>query len=161
MIDKKNISILFFILCLLIISLIGAFIIEYGLGHEPCKLCIYQRYPYAISIVLLMSILIFKKNIKIHLILLSIISLIGGGIAFYHFGIEQGFFNESFICESENFKQSLSKEEILEQLKKNTVSCKEVTFRVFGLSLASINTIFSFALSYIFIKIFKKNEVNK
>ena len=87
MIDKKNTLILFVILFFATLSLIVAFIVEYGLGHEPCKLCIYQRYPYLVSIVLLLSILIFKKNIKIHLILLSIVSLIGGTIAFYNLGI--------------------------------------------------------------------------
>ena len=161
MIDKKNTLILFVILFFTTLSLSIAFIIEYGLGHEPCKLCIYQRYPYLISIVLLLSILILKKNIKIHLILLSIVSLIGGILAFYHFGIEQGFFNESVVCETQNINGNLSKENILKQLKKNTVSCKEVTFRVFGLSLASINTVFSFALSYIFLKIYKNYEINK
>ena len=161
MIDKKNTLILFVILFFATLSLIVAFIVEYGLGHEPCKLCIYQRYPYLVSIVLLLSILIFKKNIKIHLILLSIVSLIGGTIAFYHLGIEQGFFNESVVCETQNINGNLSKEDILKQLKKNTVSCKEVTFRVFGLSLASINVVFSFALSYIFIKMYKNYEINK
>ena len=87
--------------------------------------------------------------------------MIGGTIAFYHLGIEQGFFNESVVCETQNINGNLSKEDILKQLKKNTVSCKEVTFRVFGLSLASINAVFSFALSYIFIKMYKNYEINK
>ena len=103
----------------------------------------------------------YLGNIKIYLILFSIVSLIGGTIAFYHLGIEQGFFNESVVCETQNINGNLSKEDIIKQLKKNTVSCKEVTFRVFGLSLASINTIFSLILSYIFFKIFKKYENNK
>ena len=142
-------------------SLISAFVIEYGLGHEPCKLCLYQRYPYYLSIVLLTSIFVLKKNVKIHLLVLSVVSLLGSIVAFYHFGIEQGFFNEALICEAENFENNLSKDELLKSLKENTISCKTVTFRVFGLSLASINTILSFILFGIFVKLYKNYERNK
>ena len=158
--NKKTNTILIFILFGLSLSLISAYIIEYGLGHKPCKLCIYQRFPYIISILLILSILLFKKNIKIHLLLLSIISLLGSVLAFYHFGIEQGFFNESVVCEVKNLEQSLSKQDIIEQLKKNTVSCKDVNFTLFGLSLASINTIVSFVLFVIFIRLYKNYEIN-
>jgi len=75
-------------------------------------------------------------------------------LAFYHFGIEQGFFSESSACTNNNLSKILSKEEILEQLEKNSISCKEVSFSIFGLSLAAINTIFSLILSVIFIKLF-------
>ena len=159
--DKKYNSILIIVFFLIILSLVSAFIIEYGLGHEPCKLCIFQRYPYFISVLLLTSIFVLKKNIKIHLIVLSIVSLLGAIIAFYHFGIEQGFFDESVVCETKKLNQILSKEDLLKQLKQNTISCKKVTFRLLGLSLASINTIFSLVLSYIFFLIFKKYENDK
>ena len=158
--NKKTNTILIFILFGLSLSLISAYIIEYGLGHKPCKLCIYQRFPYIISILLILSILLFKKNIKIHLLLLSIISLLGSVLAFYHFGIEQGFFNESVVCEVKNLEQSLSKQDIIEQLKKNTVSCKDVNFTLFGLSLASITAIVSFILFMIFVRLYKNYEIN-
>ena len=161
MMDKKYNSILIIVFFLIILSLVSAFIIEYGLGHEPCKLCIFQRYPYFISILLLTSIFVLKKNIKIHFLVLSIVSLLGSIIAFYHFGIEQGFFNETTVCETTNLNQILSKEDLLKKLKQNTISCKEVTFRLLGLSLASINTIFSLVLSYIFFNMFKNYENNK
>ena len=154
--NKKTNTILIFILFGLSLSLISAYIIEYGLGHKPCKLCIYQRFPYIVSILLILSILLFKKNIKIHLLLLGIISLLGAVLAFYHFGIEKGFFNESIVCETQNLEESLSKQDILEQLKQNTVSCKDVNFTLFGLSLASINTVVSFILFMIFIRLYKK-----
>ena len=141
---KQRKDILIVILFLLLVSLISAYIIEYILEQEPCKLCIYQRFPYFVSI-----------------LLLSLVSLCGSAIAFYHFGIEQGFFNESLVCETKDLDQNLSKEEVLKQLKENTISCKNVTFRVFGLSLATINTIFSFILFYIFLRLFKNYEVDR
>ena len=158
---KQRKNILIVILFLLLVSLISAYIIEYILEQEPCKLCIYQRFPYFVSILLLLNILLLRKYIKQCLLILSLVSLCGSAIAFYHFGIEQGFFNESLVCETKDLGQNLSKEEVLKQLKENTISCKNVTFRVFGLSLATINTIFSFVLFYIFLRLFKNYEVDR
>ena len=158
----KNINkILILISIILLLSLTAAFVIEYVLGHKPCKLCIYQRFPYIFSIFLIFYILLIKKYIKPTLLILSLVSLCGSILAFYHFGIEEGFFKESVVCEAQNLSQNLSREDILKQLKENTISCKDVTFKVFGLSLASINTIFSFVLFVIFLKLFKNYEINK
>ncbi len=88
------------------------------------------------------------------------ISLSGAVLAFYHFGIEQGFFNESAVCESQNLQEGLTKQDILEQLKQNTISCKDVNFTLFGLSLASINAIVSFALFMIFVRLYRNYEIN-
>ena len=158
--NKKNNTILILILFGLSISLIFAYIIEYGLGHEPCRLCMYQRFPYILSILLVLSVLLIKKNVKIHLLMLSVVSLLGAILAFYHFGIEQGFFSESIVCETQNLQEGLTKQDILEQLKQNTISCKDVNFTLFGLSLASINTIVSFVLFIIFIRLYKNYEIN-
>ena len=157
---KKTNTALIFILATLSFSLIAAYTIEYGLGHKPCKLCIYQRIPYFFSIFLILNILLIKRYVKPSFLLLVLVFLSGSILAFYHFGIEQGFFSESFVCETQNLNNNLSKEEVLKQLKENTVSCKDATFKVFGLSLASINTIFSFALFIIFVKLYKNYETN-
>ncbi len=154
MFKKSNNIVLFFLLIVISASLIAAFIIQYGLGHQPCKLCIYQRIPYILSIFLIIELIFFKKNEKITLLLLSLIFIISAILAFYHFGIEQGFFTESFLCESTSFSKNLTKDELLEQLKQNTISCKDVAFKVLGLSLASVNLIFSAFLSIIFLKLF-------
>ncbi len=158
--SKKTNTILIFILFGLSVSLISAYIIEYALGHEPCRLCVYQRFPYIVSILLVLSVLLIKKNVKTHLLLLSLVSLLGTVLAFYHFGIEQGFFSESIVCESQNLQEGLTKQDILEQLKQNTISCKDVNFTLFGLSLASINIIVSFILFMIFIRLYKNYEIN-
>ncbi len=97
---------------------------------------------------------------KTHLLLLSLVSLLGTVLAFYHFGIEQGFFSESIVCESQNLQEGLTKQDILEQLKQNTISCKDVNFTLFGLSLASINIIVSFILFMIFIRLYRNYEIN-
>ena len=155
-----NKKLLFVILIFISLVLILAFVIEHKLGHQPCKLCIYERIPYFVSIFLITKILFIKGYEKTTLLLLSLVFIISSTLAFYHFGIEQGFFKETLACATENFSQALSKEEIMEQLKQNTIGCKDVNFKIFGFSLAAINTIFSIFLSAIFIKILINYEKN-
>ena len=154
MLKQENNLILIVILFFVSLVLISAFVIEYGLNHQPCKLCLYERIPYILSILLIIKILFVKKYEKITLFILFLIFIASAVLAFYHFGIEQDFFNESFVCKAGDLTGTLSKEQLLEQLNKNSISCKDVSFRVLGLSLATINTILSIILSVIFLKLF-------
>ena len=154
MLKRENNLILIVILFFVSLILISAFVIEYMLGHQPCKLCVFERIPYILSILLIIKILFFKKYEKITLFILFLIFIASAVLAFYHFGIEQGFFSESFVCKVGDLSGTLSKEQLLEQLNKNSISCKDVSFRVLGLSLATINTILSIILSVIFLKLF-------
>ena len=154
MLKQTNNIFLIVILAIISLMIISALIIQYWLGHEPCKLCLYQRIPYFLSILLIIKILFIKKYEKITLLILFLVFMSSAALAFYHFGIEQGFFNESLACATGDLSKILSKEEILEQLKQQNISCKDVSFRMLGLSLAAINTIFSLLLSVIFIKLF-------
>jgi len=154
MLKQTNNIFLIVILAIISFTTISALIIQYWLGHEPCKLCLYERIPYFLSILLIIKILFIKKYEKITLLIISLVFISGTGLAFYHFGIEQGFFSESLACTSGDLSKTLSKEELLQQLKLNSISCKDVSFRILGLSLAAINTIFSLILSVIFIRLF-------
>ena len=154
MTKQINKKILFSILIFSSLVLISAFTIEHQLGHKPCKLCLYQRIPYFLSILLIIKILFIKKYEKIILLILFLVFISSAILAFYHFGVEQGFFSETLACVTGDLSRTLSKEQLLEQLKQNSISCKEVDFRILGLSLAAINTIFSLILSVIFIKLF-------
>ena len=98
--------------------------------------------------------LFIKKYERITLLILFLVFISSAALAFYHFGIEQGFFNEPLACTTSDLSKTLSKEQLVEQLKQNSISCKDVSFKILGLSLAAINTIFSFILSVIFIKLF-------
>ena len=154
MLKRENNLILIVILFFVSLILISAFVIEYMLGHQPCKLCVFERIPYILSILLIIKILFFRKYEKITLFILFLIFIASAVLAFYHFGIEQGFFSESFVCKVGDLSGTLSKEQLLEQLNKNSISCKDVSFRVLGLSLATINTISSIILSVIFLKLY-------
>ena len=154
MLKQSNNIFLIIIFAVISLAIISALIIQYWLDHEPCKLCLYQRIPYFLAILLIIKIFFFKKYEKITLLILSLIFIGSSALAFYHFGIEQGFFNESLACTTPDVSKTLSKEQLMELLKQNSVSCKDVSFKILGLSLAAINTIFSLFLSVIFIKLF-------
>ena len=132
MLKQTNNIFLIVILAIISLMIISALIIQYWLGHEPCKLCLYQRIPYFLSILLIIKILFIKKYEKITLLILFLVFMSSAALAFYHFGIEQGFFNESLACTAPDLSQTLSKEQILEQLKQNNISSKDESFRVLG-----------------------------
>ena len=158
--NQINKKFLFTILIFILFVLAAAFIIEYAFGHRPCELCIYERIPYFLSVLLIAKIFFIKTYDKITLFILSLVFIVSSVLAFYHFGIEQGFFSESLVCANENFSEILTKDELLKQLSKNTISCKDVSIRILGFSLAAINTIFSILLSVIFMKLFLNYEKN-
>ena len=144
-----------------ILSLSIAYFIQYVLGHKPCNLCLIERIPY-LSAVILISLLFVIKRFEVMLSSIILIFFVFGAlISFYHVGIEQGFFDESLVCNLMNSDMDLSKEQLLKQLENAPISCKEVTFRFFGLSLATINTIISLLFSIITLKIFLNYEKNK
>tara|TARA_B100000902_G_C27002069_1_gene760369 strand:- start:321 stop:806 length:486 start_codon:yes stop_codon:yes gene_type:complete len=144
-----------------IFALSAAYYIQYVLKHEPCNLCLIARIPYIISIIIILTCLFTKRFEKLSLIILSIVFISATLIAIYHFGIEQGFIEESLVCNLNNDNDVLSKEALLNQLKEVPVSCKDVTFKIFGLSLATFNIFISLILSIINIKLFLAYEKNK
>ena len=157
----KNKTTLNLILLFSIFALGAAYFVEHILGHKPCNLCLIERLPYIFTIIIIFLGLIIKKFEKAIIVSLILIFLTSTIISFYHLGIEQGFFKESLVCKLDSNILNLSKENLLKELQQQTISCKNVSFRIFGLSLATINTIISLILSVITIKLFLnygKNE---
>ena len=150
------------ILAFSIFSLVIAYYIQYVLGHKPCNLCLIERIPYISAVILISLMFIIKKFEKVIAGTVMLFFIFGAVISFYHVGIEQGFFSESLVCDLSGANESLSKEDLLKQLENKTVvSCKDVTFRLLGLSLATINTIISILLSGIMLKVIKNYGQNK
>ena len=149
------------LLFLCFIALTAAYFVEHILGHQPCNLCLIERIPYGIAIVLIILTLLLRKNQKFLVLLLIFVFIFSLGISIYHFGIEKEFFQESPICNSKDLNENITKEALLEQLNKKVVSCKDVTFRIFGLSLTSINIIVSLLFIVILTKIYTRYEENR
>ena len=144
-----------------VFALITAYFIQYILGHEPCNLCLIERIPYLAAIILISLIFILNKFEKIISLIVGLFFIFGAAVSFYHFGIEQGFFSETLVCDLSNNNKATSAQDLLKQLEKNTVSCKDVAFRILGLSLATFNTIISIIISVIMYKIFIDYDKNK
>jgi len=157
----NNLHIKFYFLFIFFFSfsiLIGALIIEYVYGADPCKLCIYERIPYLLSIFVCFCGYYFK-NKKIFLIFLIMIFIGSAILSGYHFGIEKEIFAEFSGCMSEEIR-SLDKDKILNSLQQPNTGCKNVNFRILGLSLATINFIISFVITTLSIYMYK-NEKNR
>ena len=153
MLNNKSL-LLNLILFVSFVALISAFFIEYVLGHQPCNLCILERIPYLLAIVIILLNYKFSQFEKIFLVLLVIVFLTATILSVYHFGIEQGFIEESLVCDLKNSSEATSKEEILKQLQEQKVSCKDVTFKIFGLSLTTYNIVISILITINTLKIY-------
>ena len=82
-------------------------------------------------------------------------------ISLYHLGIEQGIFKESTVCTAKDFSENITKEDLLNQLSRRVISCKDVTFRIFGLSLTTINIVIGLLFIITLIKVYTKYEKKK
>ena len=157
--NNKNLLIKL-ILLISIIALISAFFIEFILGHQPCNLCILERIPYFLAIIVILLNYKFIEFEKFFILFLTIIFLFGTVLSLYHLGIEQGLIQESLVCDLKSGSNLLSKEEILKQLQEKSVSCKDVTFKMFGLSLTSYNILISILITFSAGKIYFNYDKN-
>ena len=157
----KNKTIFNLILLFSVFALIAAYFIQYVLKHQPCNLCLIERIPYFLAIIVISICLFTRKFEKLSLIILSLIFFSATLIALYHFGIEQGFIRESLVCNLNTESNNLTKEALLNQLKTVPVSCKDVTFKIFGLSLATFNIFITLILGVITMKFFLTYEKNR
>ena len=156
---KKNFLKITFLVSLF--ALIFAYFIEYVLGHQPCNLCLIERIPYMVALIIIVVNYKFNNLEKYLILLLIFVFLASTFISLYHLGIEQGFIKESLLCDLKNGSKILTKEELLQQLQEKMVSCKDVTFKIFGFSLTTLNLIISLLITIIFTKIYLSYEKNK
>ena len=145
------------ILIISIIALISAYFIEYILGYQPCNLCLLERIPYALSIIIILTNLKIKFNDKHTFLVLIVIFIVSALLSIYHLGIEQGLIEESFVCSTKD-NLNLNKEQLLQELQKMNISCKNVAFTIFGLSLTTYNILLSVIISATLIKIYAKQK---
>ena len=157
--SKKNLLTGIFLISF--VALASAYFIEFILGHQPCILCIYERIPFFLAILIILINYKYNKLEEYLILLLAIIFLVATILSLYHLGIEQGFIQESLLCDLENGANTIDKNEILKQLQQKRVSCKDVTFKMFGLSLTSYNIIINLILTLYLTKIYFAYEKNR
>ena len=154
--SKKKLFLIIFLISF--IALISAYFIEYMLGYQPCILCLYERVPYFLAILIFLINFKYNKLEKHFILFLIIIFFIATLLSLYHLGIEQGLIEESLLCNLEKGANIIDKDEILKQLQQKNISCKDVAFKIFGLSLTSFNIIVSLLLTIILTKAYLKYE---
>ena len=141
-----------------ILALASALFIEHILGHQPCNLCILERIPYMLAIIIILLNYKFIRLEKYFILSITLIFLVATALSLYHLGIEQGLIKESLVCELNTGSNLLSKEDILKQLQQKNVSCQDVTFKIFGLSLTSYNILISLIISTLTAKVYFNYE---
>jgi disulfide bond formation protein DsbB len=161
MLNLNKTKILKIIFIVSLFALISAYFIEHVLGHQPCNLCLIERIPYVAALIIILIDYKFRHLEKYLIFLLIFIFLVSTLISLYHLGIEQGFIKESLVCDLKNSSKLLSKEEILQQLQQKMVSCKDVTFKIFGFSLTTLNIVISLLITILLTKIYLSYEKNK
>ena len=149
--NKENYLIILFTLSITI--LVSTLAIEYGLGYKPCNLCIIERIPYGLAIIILILNYNFKQNQIFFCILLILVFSFSILISVYHFSIEQGIINESQVCKSKNLNL-ITKQDILDSLKELRISCKDVAFKIFGFSLTFYNIFISILMFLLSTKVY-------
>ena len=157
--SKKNLFLAIFLISF--IALMSAYFIEYVLGYQPCNLCLYERIPYFLAILIILANFKYNKLEKYFILFLIIIFFIATLLSLYHLGIEQGLIEESLLCNLEKGTNIIDKDEILKQLQQKNISCKDVAFKIFGLSLTSFNIIISLLLTISLTKVYLKYEKNR
>jgi len=161
MVEINKTIILKLIFLISIIALSSAFFIEYFLGHQPCNLCLLERIPYLLALIIIVLNYKFINLEKYFILSLILIFSAATILSLYHLGIEQGFIEESLVCDLKNGSNLLSKEDILRQLQEKNVSCKDVTFKILGLSLTSYNIIISILIVYFTTNTYLSYDKNK
>ena len=160
MVEIKKTITLKLIFLISIIALSSAFFIEYVLGYQPCNLCILERIPYLLSLIIIILNYKFINLEKYFILLLILVFLAATILSLYHLGIEQGFIEESLVCDLKKGSDLVSKEDILKQLQEKNINCKDVTFKIMGLSLTSYNILISLLITISSARIYLNYDKN-
>ncbi len=160
MVNLKKDKYLLILFVLSFVVLTTAFFIEYILGYQPCNLCVIERIPYALVIIIILLNYKFKDDQAFYSVLLLLVFSFSFIISLYHLGIEQDLIEESSVCDSYNMNLT-TKDEILSSFQEIKISCKDVTFKIFDLSLTVYNMILSILMFFISTKIYSINNAIK
>ncbi|MEI7668929.1 MAG: disulfide bond formation protein B [Pseudomonadota bacterium] len=142
-------KILLFSLIISIISLLAAFIAQYGFALAPCELCLFQRVPYAL--VIFLAALGLKKPAwqKIIINLIMLVFLSGGLLAAYHAGVEKHLLPGPTACTSSPSSGDLSIDDLRKRIMNAPViACDEPQWEFHGITMAALNSLWSFILVY-------------
>ena len=132
-------------------TIAGALAFEHGAGLRPCKLCLLQRNPYYLALVLaaLVAVLPLGRGARRWGVgLLALVFLVSAGLGAYHAGVEWGFWAGPSDCGATSAPAAGSVGDFMTSLQTTrVVSCTEAAWRFLGLSLAGWNVVISLGLA--------------
>ena len=139
--------------------LASAISLEFFYDLAPCKLCIWQRWPHVIIVVVMLLGLSGPKKTWI-LLLISLSAIVTGSIGFHHTGIEQGWWSGPTGCSSQFGSETNISTLTKLLLETPVVKCDEIVWSLFNISMASWNSLVSFLIA-IFSFLSWLNIINK
>ena len=136
--------------------MLGAFAFQHIGGMAPCKLCIWQRYPHVVAILVGCVALALPRA---PLILAGCLAAATtGAIGVYHVGVEQGWWEGPSAC-SAGPVAGMSADDLLDQIMAAPlVRCDEIPWEMFGISMAGWNALVSFALAGVWLLALRRDE---
>lgn len=130
------------------VTLGAVFTSQYGYGLKPCVLCIYQRWPYAAAIAISVLYLLLKDRINDVIARLGLATAFAatGGIAAFHVGVEQKWWEGTSECTADT-GAGMTMDQLRDQLMSAPlVKCDEVAWEMFGISMAGYNLILAIVM---------------
>lgn len=141
-----------FFLAASVFILAGAYFFQYGLGYQPCELCLYQRYPYMLVIVAAGLAYLLRHKVDISskraargfLVIIIILLFLDAFLAAHHIGVEQGYWQAFTACTGIEIDPNASPEDIFASLPEASIPCDQRrTIPLIGLSFAEANLIYA------------------
>lgn len=136
--------------CLAAIVLATVYISQYGFGLEPCELCLAQRWPWWIALGLGLLGALFRSQpvvAKRLPFILALVFLAGAGIAGFHVGVEQGWWEGPTACSQLGSDATMNLDQLRDMVmsRVRTVPCDQPAAIILGLSMAAWNVLISLA----------------
>ncbi|MCG3267747.1 disulfide bond formation protein B [Yoonia sp. I 8.24] len=134
----------------------GAYVFQ-ALGYPPCAMCLWQRYPHVIAIVI--GLLAWKTRGNFLPTLGAVAAATTGSIGFYHMGVERDWWEGPSSCTgSGGVLDGLDGAGLLAIEGPKVIMCDQVSWAFMSLSMPTWNGIFSFVLVGFWIAAIKLND---
>ena len=133
-----------------LVLLLGAFFFQHVVGLAPCKLCIWQRWPHAVAVLIGVVALAFGSRVLAWLGALA--ALATASVGLYHTGVEKGWWEGPSTCTSSGAGNLSANDFFDKVINAPLIRCDEIAWQMLGLSMASYNAIFATVLATFWIR---------
>lgn len=130
----------------------GAFVFQ-SLGYAPCKMCLWQRWPHAVAIIIGIFAVAVSRHQRAFAALGALAALTTSAIGLYHTGVERDWWEGPTSCSGNG---AINTTDLLNTDIAPIVMCDDVVWSLFGLSMASYNALISLVLVAIWVAAFRK-----